>query len=99
MSILRDDEPYVNIDPTMVVENGDLRIIGWDVSVELILIEKPLDWVQVVSLHVVVAAHYHLIALDRVRRDHRVFHQFDAFADCKEKSPWIINFLVLPSKP
>ena len=40
----------------MMIKNCDFGIIRWDISVELFLIEVPLDRVEVVPLKVVVAS-------------------------------------------
>ena len=69
-----------------MVEDGDLGIIGRDVSVELLLVEIPLDRVQVVPLEVVVAPEDSLVAFQCVRRDDGVFQKFDAISICKKNN-------------
>ena len=56
----------------MVVEDGDLGVVGGDEAVELLLVVVPLDRVQVVALQVVVALQNGLLAFEGVRRDDRV---------------------------
>ena len=66
---------HIDVDPRVVVEDGDLGVVRGDESVELLLVVVPLDRVQVVALQVVVAPQHRLLAAQRVRRDHRVLQQ------------------------
>ena len=61
-----------------MVEDGDLGIIGRDVSVELLLIEIPLHRVQMVSHQIVVASQDGLVALQSVGRNDGVLQELDA---------------------
>ena len=69
----------------MVVEYCDFRIVRRNVSVELLLIEVPLDRVEIVALQVVVASKHGLVTLQSVRRDDRIFQKFDAICVWKTK--------------
>ena len=67
--------PHIDVDPRVVVEDGDLGVVGGDEPVELLLVVVPLDRVEVVPLEVVVAPQHSLLSSERVVRDHRVFEQ------------------------
>ena len=70
----------------MVVENGDFGVVRRDESVELFLVKVPLDRVQVVSFHVIVATENSLVAFQRVWGDHRVGQQPHTLTHCKQKN-------------
>ena len=67
---------YVDID-ALPVEDGGLGVVCGDVSVELLAVPIPLDGVQLVSLHVIVADQLGIVAPHRVVRNLH-FDQFDA---------------------
>ena len=59
---------HVDVD-SVAVEDGRLRFVRRDVSVELVAVAVPLDGVELVALHVVVAVQLRVLAADGVRRD------------------------------
>ena len=76
---------YVYFDAFMVIEYGDFWVVWRYESVEFFLVVIPLDGIEVVSLHVIVASEHRLVAFERVRRDHRVFQQPYAMTHWKDK--------------
>ena len=53
---------YVYFDAFMVIEYGDFWVVWRYESVEFFLVVIPLDGIEVVSLHVVVASEHRLVA-------------------------------------
>ncbi len=74
---------HVDVDPPVVVEDGDLGVVRRDEPVELLLVVVPLDRVESVPLHVVVAPHHRLLAPQRVRGDHGVLQEADRRTTCR----------------
>ena len=52
----------------MMAENGHFRVVCRNVSVELLLIEIPLDTIEAVSLEIVVTLEDGLVAFQSMRR-------------------------------
>jgi hypothetical protein len=61
----------------VVVENGHFWVVCRNVSVELLLIEIPLDTVEAVSLEIIVTLENGLVAFQSMRRYDGVGKEFD----------------------
>ena len=59
---------YIDVD-SVAVEDGRFGLVRRDVSVELVAVAVPLDGVELVALHVVVAVQLRVLAADGVRWD------------------------------
>ena len=59
---------YIDSDSSVVVENGHFWVVCRNISVELLLIEIPLDTIEAVSLEIVVTLEDGLVAFQSMRR-------------------------------
>ena len=69
----------------MVVENGHFWVVCRNVSVELLLIEIPLDTVEAVSLEIIVTLENGLVAFQSMRRYDGVGKEFDTSTTWKKR--------------
>ena len=63
----------------MMTKNGDFWVVCRNISVELLLIEIPLDTVEAVSFEVVVTFEDGLMAFEGVRRDQGVRQELHTY--------------------
>lgn len=83
---------YIYSNAWMMTENGDFRVVCRNVSIELLLIEIPLDAIKVISFQVVVALEDRLMAFEGMWRYDRIREQFDTKATCKKISQIQLRF-------
>ena len=76
---------YVDSDSRVVVENGHFWVVCRNVSVELLLIEIPLDTVEAVSLEIIVTLENGLVAFQSMRRYDGVGKEFDTSTTWKKR--------------
>ena len=74
---------YVNSDTLMMVKNGDFGVVCRNVSVKLLLVEVPLDAVEVIAFEIVVTFENGLVPFQSMRRDHGVRQKLHTDTTCK----------------
>ena len=94
MSILTHNT-YVNSDTLMMVKNGDFGVVCRNVSVKLLLVEVPLDTVEVIALEIVVTFENGLVPLQSMRRNQGVRQKLHTDTTCKvPKKEVTLTFLL-----
>ena len=76
---------YVNSDTLMMVKNGDFGVVCRNVSVKLLLVEVPLDAVEVIAFEIVVTFENGLVPFQSMRRDHGVRQKLHTDTTCKSR--------------
>ena len=77
----------------MVVENGHFWVVCRNVSVELLLIEIPLDTVEAVSLEIIVTLENGLVAFQSMRRYDGVGKEFDTSTTWKKRKKYFLKHI------
>ena len=67
----------------MMVKNGDFGVVCRNVSVKLLLVEVPLDAVEVIAFEIVVTFENGLVPFQSMRRDHGVRQKLHTDTTCK----------------
>ena len=72
------NKTYVNSDSLVMVKNGDFRVVCRNVSVKLLLVEVPLDAIEVIAFEIVVTFENGLVPFQSMRWDERVRQKLHA---------------------